>query len=209
MSTLSVVEDLKVFEDRVGDALVVAKVDRLSRSLFDFTTVMERSRKQGWALVALDVGVDTTTPAGELVANTMASFAHFERRIIGQRTKDALAVKRVQEVRLGRPRTLPDKVVNDIGRQRARGRSYRAIADNLNQRAVPTAPADSSGARRPYARCSTRPERARRRNPRTGDGVRASLSGSQGHVRRCRWAPEGGVTDGPPLGSERGVRYVG
>src|SRR5436853_5327246 len=74
-------------------ALVVAKLDRLSRSLIDFAALMERSRTRQWALVALDLGVDTTTPSGELMASVLASFAQFERRIIGQRTRDALAVK--------------------------------------------------------------------------------------------------------------------
>jgi DNA invertase Pin-like site-specific DNA recombinase len=52
---------------RRGDAraLVVAKLDRLSRSMLDFTAVMAKAQKQGWALVALDCAVDTTTPAGE------------------------------------------------------------------------------------------------------------------------------------------------
>jgi DNA invertase Pin-like site-specific DNA recombinase len=45
------------------------------------------------ALVALDCAVDTTTPAGEAMANVLAIFAHFERRLIGQRTKEALAAK--------------------------------------------------------------------------------------------------------------------
>jgi DNA invertase Pin-like site-specific DNA recombinase len=47
---------------------------------------MERSWKKGWALVALDLGVDTTTPAGEMIANSVANFSQFERRLIGQRT---------------------------------------------------------------------------------------------------------------------------
>jgi DNA invertase Pin-like site-specific DNA recombinase len=51
--------------------------------------------------VALDLGVDTTTRAGEMIANVMVTFAQFERRLIGQRTRDALAVKRAEGVRLG------------------------------------------------------------------------------------------------------------
>lgn len=51
-----------------AEALVVAKLDRLSRSLLDFATLMERSQRQSWALVALDLGVDTTTLQGELMA---------------------------------------------------------------------------------------------------------------------------------------------
>jgi Resolvase, N terminal domain len=62
------------------------------------------------ALVALGVGVDTTTPSGELVANVMASVAQWERKAIGQRTKDALAVKRQSGVRLGRPPALSAEV---------------------------------------------------------------------------------------------------
>lgn len=89
-------------------ALVVAKLDRLSRSLLDFASIMERARRKGWSLAALDLGVDTTAPAGEMVANVMATFAQFERHLIRERTKAALAVKKAHGVRLGRPRTLPD-----------------------------------------------------------------------------------------------------
>ena len=74
-----------------------------SRSLIDFASMMERGQRRGWALVALDLGVDTTTPQGEMMASVLAVFAQFERRLIGQRTRDALAVKRAQGVRLGRP----------------------------------------------------------------------------------------------------------
>jgi DNA invertase Pin-like site-specific DNA recombinase len=117
----------------------VAKLDRLSRSMADFTRLMERSWKKGWALVALDLGVDTTTPAGEMIANSVANFSQFERRLIGQRTKDALAVKKAQGVQLGRPRTMSDKVVRKIERLRAKGVSIRGIAERLNAEGVPTA----------------------------------------------------------------------
>jgi DNA invertase Pin-like site-specific DNA recombinase len=124
---------LGAVESGEAHSLVVAKLDRLSRSLLDFATLVERSRKQGWALVALDLGVDTSTPSGEMMANVLAVFAQFERRIIGQRTKDALAVKKAQGVRLGHP---PQDVAPDlmarIRRERAAGRTLTAIADALN-----------------------------------------------------------------------------
>jgi DNA invertase Pin-like site-specific DNA recombinase len=120
-------------------ALVVAKLDRLSRSLLDFAGLMERGRKNGWALVALDLGVDTTTPAGEMIANVLASFAQYERRLIGQRTKDALAIKRAQGVRLGRPQTLRDVVVARIVAEHAAGETITAISERLTAEAVPTA----------------------------------------------------------------------
>jgi DNA invertase Pin-like site-specific DNA recombinase len=122
-----------------ADALMVAKLDRLSRSLLDFAGLMERARRQGWALVALDLGVDTSTPAGEMMANVLATFAQFERRMIGQRTKDALAQKKADGVRLGRPRSLPDDIVRRIVEQRSEGLTLQAIADGLNVDSVPTA----------------------------------------------------------------------
>jgi DNA invertase Pin-like site-specific DNA recombinase len=122
-----------------ADALVVAKMDRLSRSMIDFTRLMRQAQRQNWALVALDCAVDTTTPAGEAMANVLATFAQFERRLIGQRTREALAQKKAQGVRLGRPRELPAKVRTRIKRRRKAGRSLAAIAEELNRDAVPTA----------------------------------------------------------------------
>jgi DNA invertase Pin-like site-specific DNA recombinase len=122
-----------------ADALVVSKLDRLSRSLLDFSGLMATAQKQSWGLVALDCNVDTSTPAGEAMASILATFAQFERRLIGQRTREALAVKKAEGVRLGRPRSLPDKVVRRIDREHEQGRTLRAIAEGLNDDAVPTA----------------------------------------------------------------------
>jgi Resolvase, N terminal domain len=98
----------------------VAKLDRLSRSLRDFAELMSRAQAQRWNLVALDLGIDLSTASGEFMANVMASAAPWERRIIGQRTKDALAVQRSQGVRLGRPVVLSDQ----IGRPSVRIRQF-------------------------------------------------------------------------------------
>ena len=65
---------------RPGDTLVVSKLEPLSRSVQDFASLLARARKGGWALICLDVGVDMTTPAGEMVANVMAAFAQYERQ---------------------------------------------------------------------------------------------------------------------------------
>ena len=92
-----------------ADALIVAKLDRLSRSLLDFSELMARSRRRGWALVALDLQVDTTTPAGEMLASILAVFAQFERRLIGQRTREALAVKRSRASNSGDPAPCPTR----------------------------------------------------------------------------------------------------
>ena len=112
---------------------------RLSRSMIDFTCLMATAQKQNWALVALDCAVDTTTPAGEAMANVLATFAQFERRLISQRTREALEIKKAQGVRIGRPRTISLEVVERIKRERDRGKSLIAIAEGLNEDRVPTA----------------------------------------------------------------------
>lgn len=122
-----------------ADGLLVAKLDRLSRSMQHAAALLAEAERDGWALVALDLGVDLSTPSGEVMAHVLAAIAQFERRLIGQRTKDALAVKKAQGVRLGRPRTLPGAVVGRIAKERASGRSLQAIADALNADGVPTA----------------------------------------------------------------------
>jgi DNA invertase Pin-like site-specific DNA recombinase len=107
--------------------------------MLDFASIMERATKEHWALVALDLGVDTTTPAGEAMANVMATFAQFERRLIGQRTRDALEAKRASGVRLGRPPILDPTVRARIVAERRAGATYGAIARDLNRDAVATA----------------------------------------------------------------------
>jgi DNA invertase Pin-like site-specific DNA recombinase len=129
---------LEELERGRADALVVAKLDRLSRSMLDFTAVMAKAQKEGWALVALDCAVDTTTPAGEAMAHVLATFAQFERRLIGQRTREALAVKRKQGVRLGRPQSISPKLARRIRSMRSRGMTLQAICDKLNSEGVPT-----------------------------------------------------------------------
>jgi len=126
-------------EDGRASALLVAKLDRLSRSLLDFAGLMDRARRRGWSLVALDLGVDTTTPNRQLIANVMASFAQFERQLIGQGTKEALAEKRRAGVRLGRPPCLPESVRARIHDMRHRRLGLAGIAAALNLEGVPTA----------------------------------------------------------------------
>ncbi len=119
--------------------LVAAKMDRLSRSVVDAAGLMALSDKQGWSLVLLDVGVDTSTAAGRMVANVMAAVAAWERDVIRERTKVALAAKRAAGVRLGRPRVLSDAVYAQVASLRAEGRSYAAIAASLSEAQTPTA----------------------------------------------------------------------
>src|SRR5262245_49504881 len=87
----------------------------------------------------MDLGVDTSTIMGAAMAQMVSVFSELERKRIGERTREALAIRREHGVRLGRPPTVPQKIVRRIERQRARGDSLRAIAESLNADAVPTA----------------------------------------------------------------------
>ena len=132
-------EALAAVESGTAAALVVATLDRLSRSVRDAAGLLERAQRVGWALVASDLGVDTSTPAGEAMANVMASFGQLERRMIGVRTRDALAAKRAAGVRLGRPAALPAEVVARIVAERDGGAGWSAIARGLVADEIPTA----------------------------------------------------------------------
>lgn len=129
---------LRLVHEGTAGTLMVAKLDRLTRSLSDFADVMGDAREHGWNLVALDLGVDLSTPAGEFLASVMASAAQWERRIIGQRTSDALRALQAQGKHVGRPaRAFPADVVERVIAQRADGVSLHAIAKGLNQSTPP------------------------------------------------------------------------
>jgi DNA invertase Pin-like site-specific DNA recombinase len=62
-----------------GDTLVIPRLDRLSRSVWEFANALRIAQSQGWALVCLDPEFDLTTASGRLVANVFASFAEFQK----------------------------------------------------------------------------------------------------------------------------------
>jgi len=132
-------EALAMLRDGHADALVVSKLDRLSRSVQDFAGLLALARKQRCAVTALDVGVDTTTSGGELVANVMASVAQWERRVIGERTSLALQAAQARGVRVGRPLSLSKEAEQRVFELRALGLSVARVAAQLNEEAVPTA----------------------------------------------------------------------
>lgn len=125
---------------RAGDAdtLMVSKLDRLSRSVADFGAIIEEARRDGWNLIIIDLGVDLSTPAGEMVASIMAVLAQWERRIISQRTKDALESRRRAGMKLGRPVGVSPDTEGMIVALSDSGRGFRAIATELDRLGVPT-----------------------------------------------------------------------
>lgn len=120
---------------RAGQAggIIVSKLDRLSRSLLDFATLAAMAEKEGWNIVALDLGVDFSTPAGKLMAGVLALFAEFERNVIRQRTRDGLAEKRAAGVVLGRPRAVSDGLLAAIIGMYQSDPNYSSVARWLNE----------------------------------------------------------------------------
>jgi DNA invertase Pin-like site-specific DNA recombinase len=132
---------------RRGEAagVVVVRVDRLSRSLADFAGLLDDARAHGYSVTALDLGVDLGSPSGELMAGVLATFAQYERRLISERTRAALAEARARGTRLGRPPGTGrpwtgDELAGRIRQMRHQdGLTLQAICDRLNAEGVATA----------------------------------------------------------------------
>lgn len=119
--------------------LVVSRLDRLSRSLLDFTGLVRRSQQEGWALVVLNPALDLSTSEGRLVANILVSLAEFERELIGARIREGLAEAKRTGKKLGRTQRVPDDIARRVARERELGASLHEIARGLNKDGVPTA----------------------------------------------------------------------
>lgn len=119
--------------------LVVSDLRRLSRSIVDLGRLMEWFRDAGAGLVALDLGVDTSTPAGHEVAATLITLGDWESERIARRTRSGLAEVRAAGRPAGRPAVgdRPD-LVDRITAMRAAGMTLQGIANQLNNEGVPT-----------------------------------------------------------------------
>ena len=134
-----ITQALEMLKEGTAEALVVAKLDRVSRSVYDLAGLMKRSQEEGWGLVVLDLGLDSTTPAGRLTGHVMAAVAEWERDAIRTRTREALAQAKSGGVRLGRPVTLPKTVRSLVSSLHQEGLGLTSIAERLNDDGVPTA----------------------------------------------------------------------
>ncbi len=119
--------------------LLIAKSDRIARKTKDLLDVRDLAEAQGWTLSAADGSVDWASAHGRAMSTVMGAFAELERDLIRTRTREGMAAKREQGVRMGRPATLPAEVRERIASERAQGASLQAIADRLNAQQVPTA----------------------------------------------------------------------
>ena len=124
---------LSTLKSGEAKVLIVSKLDRLSRSVSDLCYLLEVSEKEGWSLVILDLNIDCTTSSGRMQAQIQATFAEFERRRIGERTKDGLAIAKAKGVKLGGSKpVIPFETVQLIALARQAEKTFRQIADDLN-----------------------------------------------------------------------------
>ncbi len=133
-----------------ANALLVAKLDRLTRSVRDLDTLLSKHFADGTGdLVSVAESIDTRSAAGRLVLNVLASVAQWEREAIGERTAAALAVKANRGERVGavpygyalandgvrlEPVTAEQVVIAEARMFRAQGCSLRTISARLAAR---------------------------------------------------------------------------
>jgi site-specific DNA recombinase len=144
---------LALVDARSVDVVIVAKLDRLTRSVRDLADLLDRFAKRGVALVSVAESLDTGTAAGRLVLNVMAAVSQWEREAIGERTREALGHKRAAGQRVGtipfgyqlgadgsslEPNTAEQRVSTLLASLRDAGYTLQAIAHELNRQGFRT-----------------------------------------------------------------------
>lgn len=127
------------------DGVLVFKIDRLSRNLYDLLTLIREFQKRRIALVSFSESFDTDTPMGAAMVQMLGTFAEFEQKQVSARTRDAIARLREEGRVYGptpygftradgnlKPNHHQLSVVRRIFHLRGQGRSLRQIADELN-----------------------------------------------------------------------------
>jgi DNA invertase Pin-like site-specific DNA recombinase len=117
---------------RKGDTLTVVRLDRLGRSLAELLTTVAMLKERAIDLVSLEERIDTGSAAGELIFHVFGAIAHFERRLIAERTKDGIAAARAARQAARPPAARPGQ---DRGRPQAGGR--RALPNGRGAAARP------------------------------------------------------------------------
>lgn len=133
---------LEDLDEGTAKALYVTRLDRLARSTSDFLSIVDRSNQNGWGLVMLDLGLDTTTANGRFVVTIMSAMAEMERGMISARQKDVHKDRRSEGkkwgIDLGPKSVLEEDVKEEIFHMRMAGKSFNEIAKLLNDSGTPT-----------------------------------------------------------------------
>jgi putative DNA-invertase from lambdoid prophage Rac len=115
---------------KIGDVIIVWRLDRWGRSLVDLVTTLKELSEIDMGFVSLNEAIDLTTPSGRALAGMLAVFAEFERDILRERVKAGIAQAREQGKRHGRPKTAANKST-EVKRLFKRGLSKSEIARRL------------------------------------------------------------------------------
>lgn len=99
---------------RAGDTICVVRLDRLGRSLAELLGAIDMFKARGLAFRSLEERLDTSSAAGELVFHVFGAIAHFERRLIVERTRDAITAARARGRVPGRPTLDHDKLAPSL-----------------------------------------------------------------------------------------------
>ena len=120
-------------------AVIVHKLDCLTRSVKDLNSLVELFEKKGVALVSRQESLDATTATGRLMMNLLASVSQWEREVIGERTRDAMQHLKANGQVYSRPVVDDAATLAHILALRGAGATYQAIADTLTREGIPTA----------------------------------------------------------------------
>ena len=115
---------------REGDTLIVAKLDRLARSVAHLVAIVDRLTKKGVAIRILAMNLDTATPTGKLMLNLLGAIGQFEREIMLERQREGVAKAKAEGKYKGRAPTARAKA-NDVRRLAAEGLTREGIAAEL------------------------------------------------------------------------------
>jgi site-specific DNA recombinase len=129
---------LSMVEAGEVNAVIIHKLDRLTRSVADLDKLMKLFERKGVALVSLQESLDATTANGRLMMNLLASVSQWEREVIGERTKDAMAQLKSEGQRYCHAVFTDTATLTLMQQHRTAGLSYQAIADALNTAGVPS-----------------------------------------------------------------------
>jgi DNA invertase Pin-like site-specific DNA recombinase len=134
-------------------AIIIAKLDRLTRSVKDLCGLLELLEKRKVALISVAESLDTRSAAGRLVITIMGAVSQWEREAIGERARDALRHKRAQGQRAGNipfgyrleddgrtlaPHSTEQNAMLEIHELRRTGKPLRVIATELNRNGLLT-----------------------------------------------------------------------
>ena len=144
-------EALRLIERKEVEALIVYKIDRLTRSVKDLNFLVELFEKKAFSLVSLQESLDATTATGRLMMNLLASVSQWEREVIGERTKMAMNFlkqnKKVYsrpvygfDIEEGRLVENPEEqeTIRLMMRNREEGFAYEKIANDLTKKGSQT-----------------------------------------------------------------------